>query len=89
MEEMSKVSFKREFEALATIRDELKVKAHLAKAEVKDELGRLENRWQMLEQELRRSSSHVKEPLDDINTSAKELVTELKKGYENLKRRLS
>jgi hypothetical protein len=31
----------------------------------------------------------VKEPLDDINTSAKELVTELKKGYENLKRRLS
>ena len=89
MEETSKISFKKEFEALATIRDELKLKAHLAKADVKDELGRLENRWLRLEEELRRSTSHLKEPIDELSTNAKELVTELKRGYENVKRRLS
>jgi hypothetical protein len=89
MQESSKVSFKREFEALATIRDELKLKAHLAKADIKDELGRLETRWQKLEEEVRRNSTHMKEPLDDISQGAKELVTELKKGYDNVKRYFS
>src|SRR4051812_42441038 len=37
MEDEIKNTFKRELEALATIRDELKLKAHLAKSDVKDE----------------------------------------------------
>jgi signal transduction histidine kinase len=88
MEEAVKMSFKREMDALATIRDELKLKAHLAKADMKDELNHLEHRWQRLEEEVRRSSSHMKEPLEDIGQSAKDLLTELKRGYENVKSRL-
>jgi hypothetical protein len=89
MEDTQKISFKREFEALATIRDELKLKAHLAKADMKDELNRLEKRWLKLEEELRRGTGHMKEPLEELNASAKELVDELKRGYENIKRSFS
>jgi hypothetical protein len=87
--EEQKISFKREFEALVTIRDELKLKAHLAKADMKDELNRLEKRWLRLEEELRREGSHMREPLEELNASAKELVDELKRGYESIKRKLS
>jgi ParB-like chromosome segregation protein Spo0J len=64
MEDAAKISFQRELDALQTIRDELKLKAHLAKADVKDELDRLETRWQRVEEELQRSTGHLKAPLD-------------------------
>ena len=52
MEDTLKATFKRELDALATLRDELKVKAHLAKADVKDEWNRLESRFQTFEQDI-------------------------------------
>lgn len=66
MEQNSKLSFKREVEALQAIRDELKVKAHLAKAEIKDEWSQLEGQLNHLEEELLRTADHVKEPLHAI-----------------------
>jgi hypothetical protein len=87
--EEAKFSFQREFDALKTIRDELKLKAHLAKADVKDELNRLETRWQRVEEELRRTSSQVKQPLAELGQDTKELVEELKKGYDSIRQRLS
>jgi predicted component of type VI protein secretion system len=88
MEQNAKLTFKREVEALQTIRDELKLKAHLAKADVKDEWNRLENKWQAVEEEIRRTASHAKEPLHSLSAQTKELVDDLKKGYENIVSRL-
>lgn len=88
MEEGTKVSFRRELDALTTLRDELKLKAHLAKADAKDELHRLEDKWERMEMDLKRSASHMKEPFDVIGQSTKDLVKELKQSYENLKHRL-
>jgi hypothetical protein len=79
-------SFKRELQALVTLRDELKLKAHLAKADVKDELNRLEAKWEHVEEELRRTASHAKEPIETIGQKTVELINELKLGYENLRR---
>lgn len=88
MEQNAKITFKREVEALQTIRDELKLKAHLAKADVKDEWNRLENKWQVVEEEIRRTASQAKEPLQSLSAQTKELVDDLKKGYENIVSRL-
>jgi DNA repair exonuclease SbcCD ATPase subunit len=89
MEDTAKFSFERELSALQTIRDELKVKAHLAKADVKDELNRLEAKWERVDEELRRSAAHMKKPLENIGNDTKALVNELKQGYESIKNRLS
>lgn len=84
----SKLKFSREFEALVTIRDELKLKAHLAKADLKDELDRLEKKWQTVENELRLTVSHAKEPIQTIGHKTGELINELKQGYESIRDRL-
>jgi predicted nucleic acid-binding Zn-ribbon protein len=88
MEQNSKMTFTREIEALQTIRDELKVKTHLAKADIKDEWNQLESKWQRVEEEVRRTASHVKEPLHAISAQTKELMSDLKRGYENIVQRL-
>jgi hypothetical protein len=84
----NEINFQRELDAVRTIRDELKLKAHLAKSDLKDELARLEGRWDRLEQEVRRTASHTKEPLLTIGRKAQEALTELRQGYENIKRQL-
>lgn len=88
MNETGKTNFKRELESLATIRDELKLKAHLAKNEIRDELERLERKWLLADEELQRAKTHAKEDVDSISKSAKELLLDLKQGYESVKRRL-
>jgi hypothetical protein len=89
MGDATNFSFERELEALQTIRDELKLKAHLAKADVKDEINRLETKWQRVEDELRRSAEHLKQPLANMGQDTKSLVQELRQGFESVKRRLS
>ena len=74
MEENLKAQFKRELDALATLRDELKVKAHLAKADVQDEWNKLESRFQNVESDLKQSSQNLKQPLDAIAQNTRELV---------------
>lgn len=88
MEPNGKLTFNREIEALQAIRDELRIKTHLAKADIKDEWNQLEGKWQSVEEELRRTASHVKEPLHTISAQTKELLKDLKHGYENIVRQL-
>lgn len=88
MEDNLKAQFKRELDALATLRDELKVKAHLAKADVQDEWNKLESRFQNVESDLKQSSQNLKQPLDAIAQNTRDLVRELKVSFDNFKRRL-
>jgi hypothetical protein len=89
MDSSTTTNFKRELDALATIRDELKVKAHLAKKDLQDELDRLETTWQRVNEELQRAKSHAKSDAQSIGTSARELLLDLKQGYDSVRRRLT
>jgi hypothetical protein len=89
MDTKAMTNFKRELEALATIRDELKLKAHLAKADIKDELDQLEAKWLRVDEELQRAKAHAKQDVQTLGQSARELVLDLKQGYESIKRRLA
>jgi hypothetical protein len=78
--------FKRELAALATIRDELKLKAHLARAELRTELDELERRWRLADEQIERAKSHVKQDATVVRRELKGLLLELKAGFENVKR---
>jgi len=88
MQPNMKANFARELEALARVRDELKLKAHLAKRDVQDELERLEVKWLRVDEELQRATAHAKDDVQSLTRSARELVLDLKQGYESIKRRL-
>jgi prefoldin subunit 5 len=88
MEETLRGTFKRELEALGTIRDELKLKAHLARKDVQDEIDRLEAKYCAVDEELRRAKSHAKEEVSKIGDDLKTLLVDLKQGYAAVRRRL-
>jgi hypothetical protein len=81
--------FKRELEALATLRDELKLKAHLAKKDLQDELDRLETKWLSVDEELQRAKAHAKGDLQSIGKSTRDLLLDLKQGYESIRRKMT
>lgn len=85
MEQNQQVNFKEDLEALQRTRDELRLKLHLAKADARDEFHRLEKKWERIEEDLRRTASHTKEPLQTIGEKTRELMTELKQTYARIK----
>lgn len=89
MDTSTTTNFKRERDALATVRDELKLKAHLARKELRDELDQLEKKWLMIEEELQRTKTHARGDVEALGKSARELLLDLKQGYESVKRRLT
>jgi predicted nucleotidyltransferase len=89
MEEKSKLDFTQELDAARTIRDELRLKAHLAKADIKDELQRLEARFHQIEEDVQRTRDHLKEPAEAIGQKSVAIVRELRTAMETIRRRLS
>lgn len=80
-----KESLQRELDALAKARDELKVQLALAKSEARDEWSRLETTFERVQGDLKRIGSDAKEPLKDIGAATRNLLEELKRGYERVK----
>jgi hypothetical protein len=89
MEDTVRKDFKREFDALATIRDELRVKAHLARKDIQDELSELEVKYRLINEELGRAKTHAQAGVSRIGQDVKALLLDLKQGYESVHRRLS
>ena len=89
MEQTLKAKFQRELDALTTIRDELRLKAHLAQKDVQDELRKLESRLGVVDEELGRVKTHTKVELERLGADFKELFSELKQSFESVKKRLS
>lgn len=69
-------------------RDELRVKAALGKAEVRDEWDELEEKWDKLKRKLKAAGEEVDEASDDVKAAASMLMEELKKGYARIRDRL-
>ncbi|MBT4161995.1 MAG: hypothetical protein HOC70_14820 [Gammaproteobacteria bacterium] len=73
--------FDKMIENLKTLRDEIRVQVHLAKAEVKDEWEELEPKFEQLEEKL---SDAAEETREVVNVVAEELTS----AYRRIKERL-
>ena len=71
---------------LKTERDELRLRAHLMKAEIHDEFKDLERKWDHLESNLGRLKSASKESAEDVGAALKQLTEELAEGYQRVKK---
>ncbi len=76
-------------ETLKTERDELKLQAHLLKAEAKDEWHKLEKEWDNLELKLGHLKEGAKESAEDIGAAASQLADEIGAAYQRIKKSLS
>ena len=69
-------------------RDELKLRAHLAKAEARDEWEELEVKWERLRSRLKAAGEEADVASEDVRAAASILADELKKGYERIRQSL-
>lgn len=76
---------KKELEELQTVRDELKVQLHLAKADAKDEWERLQPRLLEAQDKLKQLGAQTREPAEDLKVATRELVGEIKSGLQRIR----
>lgn len=69
-------------------RDELNVKLHLAKAEVRDEWDKLEAKWEEMKGNMTTMGEEAEKTAESVTTAAGLLAEEIKKGYERIKNAL-
>ncbi len=67
------------------MRDELRLKAHLLRSDLRDQLDRLEHQWGELERDLKPVGSAVGTSAKELSASAKDLLETLKAGYARVK----
>lgn len=73
-------------EKLEQERDELRVKAHLAKMDAKDEFGGMEGKWEAFKEKV--SEIDFDDVSDDVAEAAGRLAEELREGYDKLRKKL-
>ena len=84
----SKERFQKELDELRRVRDELKLRIHLAKAEAKDGWDKLEHQFHRLETKARQISQASEEPLRDVRDAARLLINEIRDGYRRIREAL-
>ena len=78
----------KELEPLQTARDDLRVRLHLGKAEIRDRWEALEKSWGHAEAKLKAIRKETEESSDDIADAFRLLVGEIRDGYEHLRKHL-
>ena len=73
-------------EKLAQERDELRVKAHLAKMDAREELDGMEGKWEAFKEKV--SEMEISDVTDEMRETADRLAEELREGYAKLKDRI-
>jgi CBS domain-containing membrane protein len=76
---------KREVEDLRGMRDELRVQAHLAKAEVRDRWEALDRKLEALESRAKRTTRALEQPLQELEKDARKLAQDLREGYRRFR----
>jgi CBS domain-containing membrane protein len=74
-----------DFEALRRTRDELRVQAHLAKAEGQELWGRLEDRFREAESKVKLVLREAEGPAEDVAEAARGVLEEVRDGYRRLR----
>ena len=77
-----------EIDRLRAMRDELRVRAHLAAKEVRDGFEKTEKRWTELESHLPAARREGGAAMRDIGEAGRELVHSIRKAYERIKDQL-
>jgi len=78
-------NFKSELAALTTLREELKLKAHLARADLKTQYDDLERQWALANEQFQRTKGHLKQDGALVERKVMHLLSDLKTGYQNVK----
>ncbi|MFA5938729.1 MAG: hypothetical protein WC809_05175 [Sinimarinibacterium sp.] len=82
------VALQNDLKLLALLRDELGLKAHLLKAEMKDLWQQLEDKWGVLTVALSSAENAGAGALHESEVAIGLLVDTLRKGYENVRKAL-
>ena len=69
-------------------RDELRVRMHLAKAEVRDEWDELERKWSRLEARVKAAREETREASRDVGSAFGALADEIGSAYRRIRRQL-
>lgn len=77
--------FEEKISDLRTLRDELKIKAHLFKMDTQAEWQDLEEKWAKMGAELKPTQEAAKEALAGVGTASELLISEIAKGYNRIK----
>jgi hypothetical protein len=67
-------------------RDELKLKIHLAKAEGRDELTRLDQKISELRFRAQAAGVEAKGAMGDVGEAAKNLIAEIRAGFDRVRK---
>lgn len=79
-------TLKNEVDELKRVRDELKVQAHLGKAEAKETWNRLEAHWPTVENKIKEIEASAVDLADELVESTKSLVDEIRQGYQKMRK---
>jgi hypothetical protein len=74
--------------SLRTERDELRVRLHLMKSELRDEFNDLEQKWRHLESRAGQLKDASKESAEDVGAAASQLAEEIGAAYGRMKKSL-
>ncbi|MAX67316.1 MAG: hypothetical protein QF441_12510 [Bacteriovoracaceae bacterium] len=80
--------FKEVFKNLEQTRDELKLQAHLFEADLKTEWEGLEKKWDHVRGQVKPSLDAAKDASENISEAHKLLLSEIKEGYQKIKKTL-
>lgn len=76
------------FEGLATQRDDLRVRMHLARAEARDQWDALEKQWEHARARLEVIGREAGDAAGDVLSALRLVGEELKNGYERVRQLL-
>jgi hypothetical protein len=82
---MATESWLSDWTSIAQLRDELRVKAHLLRADLRDEWNALEKRWETLERETRPVRDAVGASARELGSSTRALLTSVGQGYRRIR----
>ena len=83
-----KEKFDEMLDSLKQLRDEVKVKMHLGKAEARDEWERLEEKWQDFKSRTKVIAGEAGESAKDLGSALELVGEELKEGYKRIRKLL-
>ena len=69
-------------------RDEINLKLHLAKAEVRDEWDTLETKWEEVKGKMSAVNEVASQTKESVTAAAGLLADEIKQGYDRIKKAL-
>ena len=76
------------WQKLKAQRDEMRVQAHLARAEFRDEWAEVEQKWHKAEQAFDHLQDQAVETTQEMQHSAKVVMEEIAGAYERIRKRL-